>query len=280
MKKINYRGLSVLYNRTFVRKIITNRYKDFLEDFLHRNNYATKESSVLKILDTLYLEFQKDYRCEYVYKNAITNKILLGRHSLNTSALISEMNVRNSKADIVIFNGTSTVYEIKTELDSLNRIDSQLKDYLKCFDKIYIVTTLEKIEKLKNRIPEKIGLIEYTKKNTLKEHKKAESNKEFIDKEVLFSLFRKNEMLNIIKKVGSEIPDVHPRYLREECKKIFMKLDNKEAHDIAVEEIKKRKIKKEQKEIVKKVPESLKFFFLAENLNKKQCNFIEEIISV
>lgn len=278
MKKPNYKSLSILYNRTFIRKIVTNRYKDFLEDFLHRNNYFIKETSILNILDILYSEFQKEYRCEYVYKNVITNKILLGRHSLNTSVLISEMNIRNSKADIVIFNGTSTVYEIKTELDSLNRIDSQLKNYLKCFDKIYIVTTLENIEKLKNRIPEKVGLIEYTRKNTLKEHKKAESNKEFIDKEVLFSLFRKNEMLNIVKKIGLEIPDVHPRYLREECKKIFLKLDNKDAHDIAVEEIKKRKIKKEQEEIVKKVPNSLKFFFLAENLNKKQCEILSEML--
>ena len=274
----NYKSLSILYNRTFVRKIITNHYKDFLEDFLHRNNYVTKESSVLKILDTLYLEFQKDYRCEYVYKNAITNKILLGRHSLNTSTLISELNVGKSKADIVIFNGTSTVYEIKTELDSLNRLETQLEDYLKCFDKIYVVTTLENIKKLENRLSEKIGLIEYTKKYTLKEHKKAESNKRNIDKESLFSLFRKNEMLNIIKKIGFEIPDVHPRYLREECEKIFLKLSNEEAHNIAIEEIKKRKIKNEQKEIIEIAPESLKFFFLAENLNKKQCKIIKDLL--
>ena len=38
--------------------------------------------------------------------------------------------------------------------------------------------------------------------------------------------------------------------------------------------LQKLKIKNEQKEIIEMVPESLKFFFLAENLNKKQCNFI------
>lgn len=278
MEKINYRGLSVLYNRTFVRKIISNNYKNYLENILSRSNYLVKEVSLVHVLDSLYSEFKKNYKCEYVYKNTIVNKILLGRHSLNTSTLISELNVGKSKADIVIFNGTSTVYEIKTELDSLNRLESQLEDYLKCFDKIYVITTLENIKKLENKLSGKIGLIEYTKRGTLREHKKAESNKQNIDKKSLFSLFRKNEMLNIIKKIGFEIPDVHPRYLREECEKIFLKLSNEEAHNIAIEEIKKRKIKNEQKEIIEMAPESLKFFFLAENLNKKQCKFLKELL--
>ena len=278
MEKINYRGLSVLYNRTFVRKIISNNYKNYLENILSRSNYLVKEVSLVHVLDSLYSEFKKNYKCEYVYKNTIVNKILLGRHSLNTSTLISESNVGKSKADIVIFNGTSTVYEIKTELDSLNRLEAQLEDYLKCFDKIYVITTLENIKKLENKLSGKIGLIEYTKRGTLREHKKAESNKQNIDKKSLFSLFRKNEMLNIIKKIGFEIPDVHPRYLREECEKIFLKLSNEEAHNIAIEEIKKRKIKNEQKEIIEMAPESLKFFFLAENLNKKQCKFLKELL--
>nr|DAF18563.1 MAG TPA: DNA repair protein MmcB-like protein [Caudoviricetes sp.]DAX27868.1 MAG TPA: DNA repair protein MmcB-like protein [Caudoviricetes sp.] len=278
MEKINYRGLSVLYNRTFVRKIISNNYKNYLENILSRSNYLVKEVSLVHVLDSLYSEFKKNYKCEYVYKNTIVNKILLGRHSLNTSTLISELNVGKSKADIVIFNGTSTVYEIKTELDSLNRLEAQLEDYLKCFDKIYVITTLENIKKLENKLSGKIGLIEYTKRGTLREHKKAESNKRNIDKKSLFSLFRKNEMLNIIKKIGFEIPDVHPRYLREECEKIFLKLSNEEAHNIAIEEIKKRKIKNEQKEIIEMAPESLKFFFLAENLNKKQCKFLKELL--
>ena len=278
MEKINYRGLSVLYNRTFVRKIISNNYKNYLENILSRSNYLVKEVSLVHVLDSLYSEFKKNYKCEYVYKNTIVNKILLGRHSLNTSTLISELNVGKSKADIVIFNGTSTVYEIKTELDSLNRLEAQLEDYLKCFDKLYVITTLENIKKLENKLSGKIGLIEYTKRGTLREHKKAESNKQNIDKKSLFSLFRKNEMLNIIKKIGFEIPDVHPRYLREECEKIFLKLSNEEAHNIAIEEIKKRKIKNEQKEIIEMAPESLKFFFLAENLNKKQCKFLKELL--
>lgn len=278
MEKINYKCLSILYNRTFMRKILSNKYKDFFENICKKSNFFLEENSLLNNLDFLYLKLKKEYRCEYVYKNVITNKILLGRHSLNTSTLISELNVEKSKADIVILNGTSTVYEIKTELDNLNRLENQIEDYLKCFDKVYVVTTFDNIIKLKEKLREEVGLIEYTKRDTLKEHRKAKSNKKNINKDVLFSLFRQYEMLNVIKKMGYDIPDVHPRYLKNECRKIFSKLSNEEAHKIAIEEIKKRKLLQEQKEIIEKAPESLKFFFLAEKLNKKQCKFLSEML--
>lgn len=47
--------------------------------------------------------------------NVIANKILLGKHSLNTSHMLSEFRVGYNKADVVIINGTSSVYEIKSE---------------------------------------------------------------------------------------------------------------------------------------------------------------------
>ena len=188
------------------------------------------------------------------------------------------MYVENSKADIVIFNGTSTVYEIKTELDSLNRLESQLNSYLKCFDKIYIVTTLENIKKLENIIPDKVGLIEVTKRNALKEYKKAKSNKENIDKEELFRLLRQNEIINIMKKLGNDFSDIPSVFIRTEGKKVFFTLDNITAHDMAVKEIKTRKVKNEQKELIEKAPKSLKFFFLAESLNKKQCKYLGRLL--
>lgn len=278
MEKSNYKALSILFNRNFLKKIIKDNYKEYMENLFNKNNYFSDEKKIVTILDNLYSDFEKNYRCEYVYKNLIARKILINRHSLDTSVLIPEMYVENSKADIVIFNGTSTVYEIKTELDSLNRLESQLKSYLKCFDKVYIITTLENIKKLENIIPDRVGLIEVTRRNTLKEYKRAESNKENINKEELFRLLRQNEIINIMKKLGNDFSDTPSAFIRTEGKKIFLTLDNITAHDMAVKEIKTRKVKNEQKELIEKAPESLKFFFLAEPLNKKQCNYLRGLL--
>lgn len=43
--------------------------------------------------------------------------------------MIPEFNVGASKADLAVFNGTSTVYEIKSEIDSTERLKSQMGDY-------------------------------------------------------------------------------------------------------------------------------------------------------
>lgn len=51
-------------------------------------------------------------RDEYVYRAAITHKILLGTHSLNTACMLNEFRVGVCKADVAILNGTATVYEI------------------------------------------------------------------------------------------------------------------------------------------------------------------------
>lgn len=55
------------------------------------------------------------HRDEYVYKAALTQKVLLGTHSLKTACMINEFRVADCKADLVILNGTAAVYEIKSE---------------------------------------------------------------------------------------------------------------------------------------------------------------------
>jgi hypothetical protein len=64
---------------------------------------------------------REGYRHEYIYKAAITHNILLGKYSLRTASMLNEFRVGECKADIAIFNGTATVYEVKSERDSLTR---------------------------------------------------------------------------------------------------------------------------------------------------------------
>ncbi len=52
---------------------------------------------------------QKAHRHEYVYKAALTHKILLGTHNLQTASMLTEFRVGECKADLAILNGTATV---------------------------------------------------------------------------------------------------------------------------------------------------------------------------
>lgn len=58
------------------------------------------------------------HRNEYVYKNVLLNRIVMGRHSTRTSTAFTEVPIGDSIADFLIINGKATVYEIKTDLEA------------------------------------------------------------------------------------------------------------------------------------------------------------------
>ncbi|WP_390899973.1 sce7726 family protein [Yersinia aleksiciae] len=72
-----------------------------------------------------------------------------------------------------MFNGTSTAYEIKTELDSFDRLDSQLSSYQKVFEHVYIVIPPTKLKLAECSIPSNIGIIILTEKGNIVSHKLA-----------------------------------------------------------------------------------------------------------
>lgn len=90
-----------------------------------------------------------DYRNEYYYKNTLLNKLLIGKHSVNTTSALTEVNINKSKADFVLINGKAVVYEIKTELDNLDRLECQIMDYYTRFEScLQIISTHYKIKHL------------------------------------------------------------------------------------------------------------------------------------
>ena len=57
------------------------------------------------------------------------NKLLLGRHSINTTTALTQIPINKSKADFILINGKAVVYEIKTELDNFEFIKNTYENY-------------------------------------------------------------------------------------------------------------------------------------------------------
>ncbi|MGM0588017.1 MAG: sce7726 family protein [Bacteroidota bacterium] len=194
------------------------------------------------VLESMYSYMLKNYRCEYVYKNFIANKILLGIHSLNTSTLLDEFKIGSSFADLVFVNGSSTVYEIKTELDSPDRLSDQLSDYKKAFGKVYVVTHINEVDKYREIVSgSSIGLIALSRRNHLSRVKEASNDFTDLDIETMFKCLRKNEYSNILNKYFGYTPDVgNMSYFRESLK-MAQKIDTIDFHKLMNVELKKRK---------------------------------------
>ncbi|WP_416242036.1 hypothetical protein [Bifidobacterium pseudocatenulatum] len=60
-------------------------------------------------------------------------KLLLRDKSFNFTKAFWQLHVAESIADLVMINGHGAVYEIKSDLDSFERLNRQINDYFKVF---------------------------------------------------------------------------------------------------------------------------------------------------
>ena len=212
----------------------------------------------------------KNYRNEYIYKNVLANKILLGKHSLNTSQILTEFRVGRSKADVVLLNGTSTVYEITSEYDSFARLESQMRSYFEIFDFINVITSPTQAEKLFSILPDKAGILVLTDRNTISTKRKPKSNRENINPETLFDSIRKTEYTRIIKEYYGALPDVPNTQIYRVCKKLFCKIPPVKIHDLTIKTLKERNNSKILRDFIDKAPSSVSAYAMSVSGQEKK----------
>ena len=88
-------------------------------------------------------------------------KILRRQHTQKDTLVIDELGLNHGKcrADIAVINGHLAAYEIKSNNDSLRRLEEQVKSYNAVFDKVSIVVGDRYIKTIQNYIPEWWGVI-------------------------------------------------------------------------------------------------------------------------
>jgi len=242
----------------------------FLDSKIRRYDISKVGSEIHTYYDYIrytYKILQNEYRNEYIYKNTIINDLLLRKYGLKNTILINEFRVGNSIADVVMFNGTSKAFEIKTELDSARRLDSQLDDYMKIFQECYVITH----ESLTSKYllgDSRIGIIELAKhKNSvlLKEVRPAQMNNT-IDSDTLIKAIRTSEYKNIVKQYFGSLPVMNSFNMFEMCRNLIRQIPSDQLHKLFIAELKKRKT---NTGIVNQFPKELRHVFLAMNISQK-----------
>lgn len=200
--------------RTLVEKNTNSVYKTIISEYIKSNT----QKNNISIISEIYKYMHKYYRNEYIYINTMFNKWLLGKHSLNTTTALTQIPVGKSKADFILINGKAVVYEIKTELDTLNRLDGQIKDYYKAFKYVSIVSCKENYEKIYKLYGNtSIGIYIFNKSGTISEKKKPVINNKFLDYKTIFYILNKNEYEDILLDYYGEKPKVSNIFYYETC---------------------------------------------------------------
>ncbi|HSK80824.1 MAG TPA: sce7726 family protein [Thermoanaerobaculia bacterium] len=224
--RLPFGHLSSLFSPTVIRRLATHEAASSIREIIVTAglDHHFGHCSLRDVFEGIYDILRQNYRCEYIYKNAIASKILLGRHSPQTSGLLTEVQVGPSKADLVLINGETTAYEIKTELDSLDRLNSQLASYQAAFDRVYVVSYERCLERIVQRLPLGVGLLCLTSRYTIATKREATADLSRLDSSVIFDILRRNEYTSIIKKHFGYVPRVPNTLLYRECRSLFLSL--------------------------------------------------------
>ena len=168
---------------------------------------------------------QRSHRDEYVYKSALTHKVLMGTHSLATASMITEFRVADRKADVVILNGTGTVYEIKSERDSLSRLRQQIGAFSTVFPKVNVVVGALHVDQVVASVPDDVGIMTLSDRYQISTVRGAIDNVGRTSSLAMFESLGMKEAELILRYLEIEYPNV-PNTQRYEVLKAMQPADD------------------------------------------------------
>jgi hypothetical protein len=213
--------------KAFIGEGTDKQYVGHLRKLLSKSGVAiSKQDSVKDVLDFSYSYLSENYKHEYIYKSSLLNNFILSQFSLDDTVILNEFKIGKSKADVVVVNGTNKVFEIKTELDTPDRLKTQIRDYYKAFNEVYIVTHCTLTEKYEQLLPVEVGIISMCENSSMTVTKKASIVTEHLCPEVMMRTLRKNEYLFLIENLIGYIPQVPDTLLFKACLKTLENVDS------------------------------------------------------
>jgi hypothetical protein len=159
-----FKDAQQLYNQYSTIQSISVLYNNLIEtiDSTFLSTMANK--NIHEIYNKIILNY---YPNEICIKSSFIKQILMRGKKHVT---IFELPVGSSRADLCKINGESIAYEIKTDLDNFSRLQKQINDYYKIFEKVFIICSENNVSNVMELIPQKCGVYSY-KQNRLNNFK-------------------------------------------------------------------------------------------------------------
>jgi hypothetical protein len=240
-------------NRVFTHGVIDNLVQigsnDIFDYVVRRYINAPENKTHGELFSEIYAHLGHQKRNEYYYLNTLLNKLLAGIHSVNTTTALSQVRIGQHIADFVMINGEGSVYEIKSDLDNLDRLSDQLNDYFTAFSKVSVLSTMREFDRVSRALEglgnmgEATGIFLMNNGDTYFSRSTRREPRQFDDclkHERIFKLLRKSEYENVITVYFGAIPRVPPvRHFRA-CLELFKQIPILKAQQLAFKELKKR----------------------------------------
>ncbi len=236
------RDYSSLFSRSAVKEWMNGNLSsiDFKIKRYDENWYSSTKRTYIDYLKFVYSVLENQYQNEYILKNSFLNDWLIKELGESNSELYSEFRIGSAIADLVMFNGTSRAFEIKTELDSDKRLNSQLDQYQKVFNEIFLIVPASKIEEYVT-YDNSIGIICFDILSPKRfQIIRPATRSTDIDAKALMHIFHTSEYKEIVTHHYGQLPEVTSFNQFEICKDLIAKIPQNELNHLFINKMKSR----------------------------------------
>jgi len=277
------RSLSQLFTNSAFRKIVREKKPAFFRSRVRKYAHLFPHLSAPSngdLLATIYNGLTVGYRNEHVFKTSLVNHLLLKEYDLHSTSAFFELKVAKSVADLLIINGQERLFEIKTDLDSPDRLRSQLANYHRCTSHITVVTSEQLAEKyLSILADESVGLMVLTSNQALETVKTTQPDSTNLNHEALFKLLRKEEYSRLITQQSTPLPKVPNTKYFKACLSLCKQININTFQRLVFETLKQRKVKEPQLIESSTTPEELRSICIALNFSRSEFAYLHRFLS-
>jgi hypothetical protein len=219
-----------------------------------------------------YTHARQDRPQEYVFKNEIANQLFLQRHNPDLSGLLTEFRVGSARMDVVVINGTTTCYEIKTDRDELRRLPHQVSAASLVFDRVYVTTTVRFAQAISDdiSIPRHVGIYCLTPDGRMRMLRRAVSNAHNVSPSAVFDCLRQSEYVSAVRRATGGVPNVPNTKLYRACKELFLKhFGPREAHTVLARALRRRAVRKGDRAVCSLIPYEARLLYFDTDPKKR-----------
>ena len=234
------RDYSSLFSRSVAELWMKSNF-DSIDYKIERYDIKWQNSENATYLDYLkyvYQILEKNYQNEYVFKNSFLNEWLIGEIGHNNTKVFNEFRVGNAVADLVMFNGISKVFEIKTDFDSTKRLNLQIENYSKAFNQVFLIVPEGKLS-VYSKFDKSIGLISFNNNEKSERFtlQRGEITNDEVDAETIMKVLHTNEYKSMVKSFYGELPIMTSFNQYNICNELIKKIPNNELNKKFIEKI-------------------------------------------
>ena len=272
--------LSRLFSASHLQKLAWEGVSDLVPFALNCIGQRERPHRTLGgLLDQAFEILRRNHPVEYVFKACLLRRRLFGTHSPRTTSAYLEWPIGEARADMLLVNGRADVYEIKSCFDSPARIDSQLREYYRCFTRVTVVSDASGTPAYLNQLPEHVGVATLTPRFSISVKREPKPLYDHLEHVPMVRLLCQPERDKIAAELGVDMLSAEGAYrYRYLLKKIRQSLSVRDVHKRVTNALRERSRTKRRAAYCDYLPDSLHVAAFAYRLRKSDWEALFSVL--